>query len=158
MQKFCGPSFGMSVSAIIAISCVGMLGMPTLRVLADLVQDPRSYLLLAILAACALGSYYGGMPRKLPNYAGRPPLASLMAHLKGPAILVVSAVVLLVAQFSLHGTAVAVGQFAVWALYSAAGLTLGLAVASIGVAAKLVRRYRQECEWEDQLHPQQRGC
>jgi drug/metabolite transporter (DMT)-like permease len=148
----------MAVSAILFVACLGILGPPALRQAYELAQDARTYLVLVILASCVLGGIYGSLTRRLPQYAGDPPLSSLMQHLQGPALTTVLALALLAGAWHLAETATETGDFATWAWRAALGLTLYLALASIALAVSLIRQYRALYAWLEIIPAHQRNC
>lgn len=158
MKNFCGASFGMSISAIIFISCVGMLGLPALQQAIILAQDGRTYLVLAILASCVLGGIYGGLKRRLPNYAGDPPLSSLLQHLRGPVLTMVLALLLFAAELQLQDIATEAGTFATWALRASLGLTGAIVGACLVLVVSLIRQYRALYAWQEIIPAHQRNC
>ena len=158
MKNFCGASFGMAVSAILLVACLGVLGPPALQQAYELVQDARTYLVLVILASCVLGGIYGSLTRRLPQYAGDPPLSALMQHLQGPALTSVLGLLLLAAAWNLADTATESGVFATWALRAALGISLYLTMASIALAVSLIRQYRALYAWLEIIPPHQRNC
>ncbi len=121
-------------------------------------QSRSTYLALAVAVSCILGGVVGGLKRRLPNYGGRPPMASLLQHMQASLATLVLAALLGAGIGLLLKSTPVLSPGSLWALKAALGLNVVTVLACAIIAGRMMRDYRQKCAWEDAVHPHQRNC
>lgn len=152
-----GTGVRLSFAAICAVCIVGIFGSVIIQAGAHLVQTNGFRHVVAVATTCILSGIAGNLSRQLPNYYGRPPLTSLLQHLKAPAGAAILALLLGVGIALLLRATPVMSALSHWALNAAIGLNLGVIAMSIWTAGRLVSQYRAMCKGEDRIPPHQRG-
>lgn len=153
MYQFRATGALLSFLAIAAVCVVGLLGDFVLKFTVELLQTAGFYQFTAVAATCILGGVVTGIKRRLPNYGSRPPLTSLVQHLKAPGVTGVIALALIACLVALMMAAPELTRFRVLALNASIGLNLGVFGWCSWLCLSLTSQYRAKCMWEDLVHP-----
>lgn len=147
----------LSMVVIYVAGVIAVFGDDMSQELKRLAHSSTAHYVLAVVATCILGGVAGSLNSRLPNYIGRPPLESLIGHLKTPALTALLSLLLGTCIAFLLRTALWMSDLSYWALNASIGLNLGVIAMSLWTAGSLVSQYREMCKWEDSIPPHQRG-
>lgn len=150
---------GLKLSAVVIYfaGLIGVFGEDMLHTGVQLAHANGFHHVLAVTATCILGGVAGSLNRRLPNYLGRPPLESLIRHLKTPVLTAFLSLLLGACIAFLLRTTLLMSDLSSWVLNASIGLNLGVIAVSIWTVGSLVSQYREMCKWEDSIPPHQRG-
>lgn len=154
MYKFRTLGAMLTLLAITVVCLIGLFGAAALQATLEMLHMAGFYQFTAVAATCVLGGVVTDITRRLPNYGSRPPLASLMQHLKTPVVTGVIALVLIGYLVALMMNAPELTRFRVLALNASIGLNLGVFGWCSWLCLSLTSQYRAKCAWEDLVHPQ----
>lgn len=119
------------------------------------VRNEGIYPLLAFVSTAVLIGATGGLRRRLPNYAGAPPVRDLIRILCPYVVAGLLATANLVALSALLGTTPDTNTGMTFALYVARAMNLGVITFGLYFATFIVVEYRRDVAWERRIHPHQ---
>lgn len=142
-----------TLAAILLVGAFGMLWPVIAESHQYLVRIDAGADLLCYLVTAVLVCVGGGVRRRLPNYAGAPPLRDVVRILLPFAFVVLFAGANIAWASALIEGLTALQSGRSFALQMARGISLGVILCCLYHAALILVVYRRDIAWERRMHP-----
>lgn len=116
-------------------------------------RGESGYDLLCFGVTAALVCIAGSVRRRLPNYAGAPPLGDVVRIVVPFIAVLLFAMTNALAASTLSDFLLPAQSGRISALYAAGGMSLGVAAFCIYHIALIIVEYRRDLAWERRMHP-----